>query len=104
MDYTEPMLEVIQSDTFRLWFSALKDRQTKAIISARIRRVSLGNFGDVRPVDGPVSELRIDHGPGYRLYFMRSGAVIIVLLAGGTKRTQAADIQRAIKVSMDWKG
>ena len=104
MAYNAPMLEVVQSDTFKTWFAALKDSQTKAIVNARIRRVSLGNFGDARPVDGPVSELRIDHGPGLRIYFMRSASVLVVLLAGGTKRTQEADIRRAIKIAKEWKG
>lgn len=104
MDYTETMLEVIQSETFARWFDKLKDRQAKARINARIRRLEVsGNFGDVKLVREGVAELRIDHGPSYRIYFMQQGAVLIVLLAGGDKSTQAADIKTAIKIAKDWK-
>jgi putative addiction module killer protein len=75
-----------------------------AKVNARIRRLSAGNPGDVKPVGSGVSELRIDYGPGYRVYFMQRGPVVIVLLAGGDKRTQAADIQCAIEIAKDWKG
>jgi putative addiction module killer protein len=76
----------------------------KSRINARIRRLSLGNAGDVKPVGSGVSELRVDYGPGYRVYFMQRGHVLAVLLCGGDKRTQDADIKRAIKISKDWKG
>lgn len=98
------MVEIIQSETFRSWFAGLRDRQVKSIVDARIRRVSLGNFGDIKPLNGPVSELRIDHGPGYRIYITRRGSTLAVLLAGGTKRTQDADIKRALKIASAWKG
>jgi putative addiction module killer protein len=68
-------------------------------ILLRIRRLSLGNFGDVKPVGGGVSELRIDYGPGYRVYFIRKGQTVVVLLAGGDKKTQAHDIVKAIELS-----
>jgi putative addiction module killer protein len=97
------MVDIVESVTFRRWFGKLKDHQARAIIMARIRRLSLGNPGDIKPVSGPVSELRIDHGPGYRLYVMRRGDIVVVLLAGGTKRTQEANIKQAIKVAGDWK-
>jgi len=71
----------------------------KTRILIRIRRVSLGNFGDVKPVGEGVSELRIDYGPGYRVYFLRKGETLVVLLGGGDKRTQSRDIQRAIVLS-----
>jgi putative addiction module killer protein len=98
------MLEVLKSATFEAWFSSLRDRQAQSRINARIRRLSLGNAGDVKPVGSGVSELRIDYGPGYRVYFMQRGHVLAVLLCGGDKRTQNADIKRAIKISKDWKG
>jgi len=98
------MLEVLKSATFESWFSSLRDRQAQNRINARIRRLSLGNAGDVKPVGSGVSELRIDYGPGYRVYFMQRGHVLAVLLCGGDKRTQDADIKRAIKISKDWKG
>jgi putative addiction module killer protein len=98
------MPEVIQSDTFARWINRLKDRQAVARINARIRRLSeSGGFDDVKPVREGVSEMRIDYGPGYRLYFMEQGAVLVVLLAGGDKSTQSADIKRAIEIAKEWR-
>ena len=98
------MLEIIQSETFARWLDNLKDRQAIAKINARIRRLSeTGSFGDAKPVRGGVSEMRITHGPGYRLYFMRRGSILVVLLAGGDKSTQDADIKRAIEIAKEWK-
>lgn len=97
------MLEIIQSETFNRWRIALKDRQAVARVNARIRRLSEGNPGDAKPVREGVSELRIDHGPGYRVYFTRRGPLVIVLLVGGDKRSQDADIERAIAMAKDWK-
>jgi len=74
-----------------------------ARIAARIDRLALGNPGDVKPVGSGISEMRIDYGPGYRVYFMQRGSAVIVILCGGDKRTQAADIARAIKLAADWK-
>lgn len=97
------MFEIIQSESFRHWRASLKDKHAVLRINARIERVAAGNFGDAKPVREKVSELRLDFGPGYRVYFMRSGPVVIVLLAGGDKRTQHADIERAIEISKLWK-
>jgi putative addiction module killer protein len=97
------MLEILQSETFNRWRLALKDRQALARINARIRRLAEGNPGDVKPVREGISELRIDYGPGYRVYFMRRGPLVIVLLAGGDKRTQDKDIEPAIAIAKDWK-
>ncbi len=94
---------LIQSATFKRWRDGIKDRQALARINARIRRLAGGNPGDVKPVRAGVSELRIDYGPGYRVYFMRRGPLVIMLLAGGDKRTQDADIERAIAISEEWK-
>ena len=88
-------VEARQTATFATWLRALRDRQAKARILARIDRLSLGNPGDVRPVGEGVSELRIDYGPGYRVYFVRRGETAVVLLAGGDKRSQPRDIARA---------
>ncbi len=74
-----------------------------ARIAARIDRLALGNPGDVKSVGSGISEMRIDYGPGYRVYFAQRGAAIVVILCGGDKRTQAADIKRAIKIAADWK-
>lgn len=104
MDYTKSMLEILQSGTFTRWLGKLKDRQAIARINARIRRLSeTGNFGDVKPVREGVSEMRIDYGPGYRLYCMQRGSLLVVLLAGGDKGTQDADIKRAIEIAKEWK-
>lgn len=104
MDYDWGMIEVIQSETFTRWLGKLKDRAAIMRINARIRRlIETGNFGDAKPVRDGVSEMRIDYGPGYRIYFIQSGPVLIVLLAGGDKSTQDADIKRAIEIAKEWK-
>ena len=82
------MLEIRQTEQYAQWFSGLRDRQAKARINVRIWRLSLGNPGDARSVGHGVSELRIDYGPGYRVYFTRRGERIVMLLAGGDKSTQ----------------
>ena len=89
------MIEVRQTEVFSAWLRKLRDLQALARIQIRIRRLSLGNFGDVKSVGEGVSELRIDYGPGYRVYLTRIGSQIVLLLAGGTKRTQQKDIERA---------
>ncbi|WP_025371485.1 type II toxin-antitoxin system RelE/ParE family toxin [Advenella mimigardefordensis] len=97
------MIEVIKSDVFDRWLNSLKDRQARARVQTRIRRLSLGNPGDVKPVGGGVSEMRIDYGPGYRLYYMQRGPVVVVLLCGGDKRTQSRDIAHAKVIATQWK-
>ena len=93
------MLEVRQTENYIQWFANLSDRQARARIDVRIRRLSLGNPGDVRPVGEGVSELHIDYGPGYRVYFVQRAQKVIILLAGGDKRTQAQDIQTAVALA-----
>lgn len=88
-------MEVRQTDHYADWFESLRDRRAKSRIDLRIRRLSLGNPGDVRPVGEGVSELRIDYGPGYRVYFVQRGDLLIVLLAGGDKAAQERDIRIA---------
>ena len=93
------MIEIRQTEHYSVWFAKLKDRTAQAKVNIRSRRVSLGNLGDVKPVGTGVSELRIDHGPGYRVYFTQRGAAWVVLLAGGDKRTQQRDIETAIELA-----
>ena len=93
--YNRIMIEVRQTGVYALWFRQLRDRQARARINARIRRLSLGNPGNVRGVGEGVSELRIDYGPGYRVYFVQRGQSLALLLAGGDKSTQEQDIEKA---------
>jgi putative addiction module killer protein len=95
------MIELRQTKAFASWFERLKDRDAKARIAIRLRRLSLGNPGDVKPVGGGVSELRVDHGPGYRVYFCQRGPVLVILLCGGDKRTQRRDIEQARALAME---
>jgi len=89
------MIEIRQTDEYADWFERLRDREARARILVRIRRVSLGNLGDVKPIGEGVSELRVACGPGYRIYLKQQGDRVIVLLAGGDKSSQKRDIERA---------
>ena len=93
------MIEIRQMTVFADWFENLRDRQARSRIDVRIRRLSIGNPGDVEPVGEGVSEWRVDYGPGYRVYFVRRGPALVILLAGGDKRTQNRDIRRAIELA-----
>jgi putative addiction module killer protein len=95
------LIEVRQTDIFAAWFASLRDHQARARITARIRRLSLGNPGDVKPAGSGISEMRIDYGPGYRVYFIRRGEVVVILLCGGDKRTQDRDIARAVALARE---
>lgn len=95
------MLEVRQTDVFTAWFAGLRDRKARARITARIRRLSLGNPGDVKSVGGGISEMRIDYGPGYRVYFVGRGDVVVILHCGGDKRRQDRDIARALELAKE---
>jgi putative addiction module killer protein len=89
------MIEVRQTPQFSKWMAGLRDSRTRAKVAARIDRLALGNQGDVAPVGEGVSELRIRYGPGYRVYFVRRGKTLVVLLCGGDKSTQVKDIKAA---------
>ena len=93
------MVEIRQTALYSKWFDGLRDRAARVRILNRIRRLSLGNSGDTKSVGGGVSELRIDYGPGYRIYYVLREHTLIVLLAGGDKSTQNRDIKAAIKLS-----
>ncbi len=90
------MVEVRRAVQFVRWLDSLRDIRARARILVRIKRMSMGNFGDIAPVGAGISEMRIDYGPGYRIYFTQRGKTIVVLLLGGTKRTQSRDIKRVI--------
>lgn len=94
------MLEIITSALFDSWLASL-DEDTRGRILGRMRKASFGNFGDVKPVGGGVSEMREHFGPGYRIYFKRKGNAIILLLAGGDKSTQSKDIANAVRLAKD---
>ena len=95
------MIEVRKTEVFVQWLDGLRDIQARARVQARIERLATGNSGDVEPVGAGVSELRIDYGPGYRVYFKRRGRELIILLAGGDKSTQAKDIKAALRYARD---
>ncbi len=97
------MVEVIKSSAFAKWVDGLKDCTARARVLVRIERLAAGNPGDVKPVGEGLSELRIDHGPGYRVYFAREGAVLIIILAGGDKSSQDRDIVAAKAALKAWK-
>jgi putative addiction module killer protein len=95
------MIEIRETLIFSKWLESLRDRVARARIQARIIRLGLGNPGDVKSVGDGILEMRIDHGPGYRVYFIQKGAELIILLAGGDKSTQSKDIKRAIELADD---
>jgi len=93
------MIEIRKTEVFAKWIDGLRDIRARARIQARIERLALGNPGDVKSVGEGVSELRIDCGPGYRVYFKKRGNTVIVLLAGGDNRTQSGDITTALRLA-----
>jgi len=98
------MNTLIRSSVFSDWLNSLKDQKAKARILHRLSQASLGNFGDCEPVGEGVSEMRIHHGPGFRVYFVRDGAAVYVLLCGGDKSSQRRDIARAKRMARELKG
>jgi putative addiction module killer protein len=95
------VIEIRETEAFSSWLRVLRDSQAKARIVARVRRLAFGNPGDVRPVGDGVSEMRIHHGPGYRVYYIQRGAVLIILLCGGNKSTQDRDIAAAKRLAKE---
>lgn len=93
------MFEIRKTDVYARWLESVRDARTRARILVRIERLAAGNPGDVKPVGEGVSELRIDHGPGYRVYYKKQGQRIVVLLAGGEKRSQTNDIRTALRLA-----
>jgi putative addiction module killer protein len=95
------MFTVLQTEEFVAWLDDLKDKRAQVRIAARLRQVESGNLGDWQPIEGKVSELRVNYGPGYRLYFARRGRIIVVILNAGDKSTQKRDIRRALKLATE---
>ena len=89
-------------DPFKEWLENLSDRQARARVAVRVQRMAAGNFGDCKPIADGVWELRIDHGPGYRVYYAQAGKKLILLLIGGDKRKQQTDIETALAYWKDW--
>lgn len=98
------MIEIKQTDVFRAWMGKLRDLRANTVIVKRLERVSLGNFGDHKKIDSKVSELRIDYGPGYRIYYSQRGKEIVLLLIGGDKSSQKSDIQKAKNLAAEIGG
>lgn len=99
MDYTSSVIEIRETQEFSTWLESLRDARARARVQARILRLRYGNPGDVKPVGEGVSEMRINYGPGYRVYFVKRGALLVILLAGGAKPTQDKDIKTALKLA-----
>ena len=103
-DYSYHMTELIRGSTFDRWLSGLRDRRAVARIAARLDRLAAGNPGDAQPVGEGVSELRINYGPGYRVYFIQREQILVILLCGGDKSSQNRDIKQAKALAEQWKG
>ena len=95
------MFTVLQTEEFVAWLDDFKDKRAQVRIAARLRQAEAGSLGDWQPVEGEVSEMRVHYGPGYRLYFVRRGRVIVVILNAGDKSTQRQDIRRALKLAAE---
>jgi putative addiction module killer protein len=103
VNYSSQVSKVVRSETFDRWLRKLKDRRAAARVLVRIDRLAAGNPGDVKPVGEGISELRINYGPGYRVYYLQDGDTLVVLLCGGEKSTQDDDIKNAKRIAKEWK-
>ena len=99
--YITAMIEICKTEYFAKWLDGLRDIRARARVLARIQRLACGNSGDAKPVGEGVSEMRIDYGPGYRVYYKRQGKHLIVLLAGGDKKNQKRDIEKALRLARE---
>lgn len=96
-------MKVVKTNVFDKWLKGLKDRVAARRIQIRLDRLVAGNSGDVKPVGGGISELRIDYGPGYRVYYLHRGTTLVVLLCGGDKASQDRDIEQAHRIAKEWR-
>jgi putative addiction module killer protein len=103
VNYSSQVSKVVRSETFDRWLRKLKDRRAVARVLVRIDRLAAGNPGDVKSVGEGISELRINYGPGYRVYYLQDGDMLVVLLCGGDKSTQDDDIKNAKRIAKEWK-
>ncbi|MGN6251381.1 MAG: type II toxin-antitoxin system RelE/ParE family toxin [Marmoricola sp.] len=94
---------MLESETYLRWMDGLRDRRAAMRVQVRVDRLAAGNPGDVRPVGNGISEMRIDYGPGYRVYFQKRGDTLVVLLCGGDKSTQPKDIENAERIAKEWR-
>jgi|SRR5436190_6893153 len=101
--YDDPVIEIVESRTFKDWFSSLRDPVARAKVDARIRRLALGNPGAHRVLASGICEMKIDHGPGYRVYYTRRGETLAILLCGGDKKSQQSDIARGAGIAGKWR-
>ena len=102
--YKGQAFQLSETPDFSDWLGSLRDRRARAKIVVRLERLADGNFGDHKSVKGGVHELRVDYGPGYRVYFIQRGPVLVILLCGGDKSTQSKDIKQAKVLAAEWKG
>lgn len=103
VNYGLQQVEILKSRTFDHWLKNLRDSRARARIQMRISRLRVGNPGDVQPIGNGLSEMRIDYGPGYRVYYLRVSKVLAVLLCGGCKGSQALDIKKAMQLAAEWR-
>ena len=103
MVYCRRMYEILKSSTFDVWLRSLRDRDAKARIEVRVRRLSLGNPGQFRSLKDGINELKIDYGPGYRVYYTFKGTTLVLLLCGSDKSTQSKDIRLATEIAACWE-
>jgi putative addiction module killer protein len=96
-------LRILQTPEYRRWFGSVRDERAKGRILIRLRRLSLGNLGDLKSLGGGLHEMRIDYGPGYRVYFARRGGALVLLVSGGDKSRQKSDIARAREIALAWE-
>ncbi len=96
-------MKIIRTDTFDKWLLKLRDKRALLLISKRVRRIENEDFGDCHTVGGYVSEIRIDYGAGYRVYFTKKGDEVVILLVGGTKHRQNEDIEKAKEMAKEWR-
>jgi putative addiction module killer protein len=100
--HTLPVYGLIKSSTFDAWLRDLRDIQARARIEVRVRRLGMGNPGQYRALTDGIFELKVDHGPGYRVYYTMRNKLLVLLLCGGDKRTQQADIRQALRIAKAW--